>query len=110
MNAVNKLFDFMDITSGGTYQIQIGFITFPQLQLNAGTNRSAILQELRKSQGNLYDPQKSMSINIVEISRAETAVTGTATKINGTMKNYRWYRYNPIRLWFIKECIKWNFL
>ena len=71
----------MDITSSGTYQIQIGFITFPQLQLNAGTNRSAILQELRKSQGNLYDPQKSMSINIVEISRAETAVTGTATKL-----------------------------
>ena len=44
-NATNKSFDFMDIINSGTYQIQIGSITFPQLQLNAETNRSAILQE-----------------------------------------------------------------
>ena len=35
----------MDIINSGTYQIQVGSITFPQLQLNTETNRSAILQE-----------------------------------------------------------------
>ena len=62
-NAVNKSFDFFDITTGGTYQIMIGGVCFPRLQLNAGLNRSAILQELRKSQGSLYDMKNSMSIN-----------------------------------------------
>ena len=80
-NAVNKLFDFMDITNSGTYQIQIGSITFPQLQLNAGTNRSAIIQELRKSQGNLYDTKNSMSINTVEFSRSDVAITAVATTL-----------------------------
>ena len=47
-NATQKSFDFMDITNGGTYQISIGGVTFPQLALNAGINRSAIIQELRK--------------------------------------------------------------
>ena len=44
----NKSFDFMDIMIGGTYQIQIGSITFPQLQLKAGTNRSAIFTRIKK--------------------------------------------------------------
>ena len=43
----------MDISNGGTFQIQIGSIMFLQLKLHAGMNSSAILQELRKSQGNL---------------------------------------------------------
>ena len=38
-NATNKSFDFMGITNGGTYQIQIGGNCFPQLQLNAGNNK-----------------------------------------------------------------------
>ena len=43
-----KSFDFMDITNGRTYQISIGGVLFPQLQLNTGTNGSAIVQELQK--------------------------------------------------------------
>ena len=69
----------MDITNGGTYQISIGGVCFPQLQLNAGTNRSAIIQELRKSQGSLYDTKNSMSINTVEFSQTDALVTATAT-------------------------------
>ena len=47
----------------------IGGKCFPQFQLNAGINRSAILQELRKSQGNLCDIKNSVSINKVEFER-----------------------------------------
>ena len=65
----NKSFDSYDITRGGTYQTQIGSNMFPQLCLNAGTNKSAFLQELRKSQGNLYDFKNTMPINSVEFSR-----------------------------------------
>ena len=69
------------ITSGGTYQILIGSISFPQLQLNAGTNSSAIFQVLRKSQGNLYNTKTSMSKNTVKFSRNEVAVTAGAISL-----------------------------
>ena len=36
--------------------------------LNAGHNKSAILQELRKAIGALYDTKNSMSINTVEFA------------------------------------------
>jgi hypothetical protein len=44
-NAKQKSFEFMDITYGGSFQISIAGVTFPQLALNAGTNTSAIIQE-----------------------------------------------------------------
>ena len=62
-NATNKSFDFMDLSNGGTYQVQIASKMFHQMQWNAGTNKSAFTQELRKSMGNLYDTKNSMSIN-----------------------------------------------
>ena len=48
VNATNKSFDLIEITNDGTYQLQIGSICFPQLCLNSGTNRYAILQGLQK--------------------------------------------------------------
>ena len=58
-------------TRGGSYQIQIGNQLYPQLSLNASTNKAAFLQELRRSQGNLYDFKNSMSINSVEFGILE---------------------------------------
>jgi hypothetical protein len=66
----NKSFDSYDITRGGSYQIQIGNLLYPQLSLNATTNK-AFLQELRRSQGNLYDFKNSMSINSIEFEILE---------------------------------------
>ena len=42
-NPTKKSFDCMDLTNDGTYQLQIGSVCFPQLSLNAGPSRSAIL-------------------------------------------------------------------
>ena len=42
-------FDAIDITNSETYQMSIGGVVFPQLLLNAGQNKNAIIQELRKS-------------------------------------------------------------
>ena len=42
-NCTNKSFDFIDITNKETYQLQIGSICFPQVQLNVKNNRAAIL-------------------------------------------------------------------
>ena len=67
----NKSFDSYDLTRGGTYQIMIGSNVYPQLCLNAGTNKAAIIQELRKAMGNLYDFKNSMSINSVEFGILE---------------------------------------
>ena len=51
----NLSFDALDISNLGTYQIQVGGVCFPQLSLNAGHNKSAILRELCKAIGALYD-------------------------------------------------------
>ena len=72
----------MDITNGGTYQIQIGSKCFPQLQLNAGTNESTFIQELRKATGNLYDHKNSMSINKIEFSQTDASITAAATVVS----------------------------
>ena len=65
-NTINKSFDAIDLSEAGTYQIQCGGVCYPQLALNAGHNKSAIIQELRKAIGALYDTKNSMSINTVE--------------------------------------------
>ena len=49
----------------------IGSNVYPQLCLNAGTNKAAIIQELRKAMGNLYDFKNSMSINSIEFGILE---------------------------------------
>ena len=66
-------FDFIDITNDGTYQISIGGHIFPQIALNATNNKAAIIQELRKCQGELYDMENSMSINSVEFGYTDAA-------------------------------------
>ena len=48
-NTVNHSFDAIDRSNASTYQISIGGVVFPQLSLNAGQNKNAIIQELRKS-------------------------------------------------------------
>jgi hypothetical protein len=70
-------FDFIDITNGGTYQISVGGHIFPQIALNATNNKAAILQELRKCQGQLYDETNAMSINTVEFSYTDAACNTT---------------------------------
>ena len=70
----NLSFDAIDISNLGTYQIQVGGICFPQLSLNAGHNKSAIMQELRKAVGALYDTKNSMSINSVEFGMGDRAL------------------------------------
>ena len=41
-NTTNKSFDAIDISSLGTYKIQVGALCFTRLSLNAGHNKSAI--------------------------------------------------------------------
>ena len=76
----------MDLTNGGTYQVQIGSYCFPQLQLNTGTNKCAFIQELRKATGNLFDTKNSMSINKIEFSQSDTSITAAATLVSQPAK------------------------
>ena len=39
---------------------------------------TCVIQELRKSQGQLYDTKNSMSINTVEFSKTDTIITANA--------------------------------
>ena len=72
-NTTNLNFDFIDITNGGSYQISIGGHIFPAIGLNATNNKAAILQELRKCMGNLYNEANAMSINTIEFSYTDAA-------------------------------------
>ena len=76
-NSTNLNFDFIDITNGGTYQVSIGGKVYPQIALNATNNKAAIIQELRRCQGVLYNFSNSMSINTVEFSYTDAACATT---------------------------------
>ncbi len=76
----NKKFDAIDITTGGTYQINVGGVSFPQGgRLSAGntTGKAGILMELRKAVGSLYDWSKSFSINTQEFNITDATVGNT---------------------------------
>ena len=74
----NANFDFIDITNGGTFQISIGGKVYPQISLNATNNKAAIIQELRKYMGMLYDESNRMSINTIEFSYTDGSCVTTA--------------------------------
>jgi len=66
-NTVNKKFDAIDITSGGSYQLNIGGQVYPQGgPISMALNKSGALSELRKAVGSLYDWSKSFAINSIE--------------------------------------------
>ena len=51
--------------------------------LNSTNNKAAILQELRKCQGQLYDETNAMSINTVEFSYTDATCTPSISKYSG---------------------------
>ena len=74
---VNGKFDSPDGACGAgaaisQYSLNIGGVSYPQGGPLSGVNKSAILSELRKATGNLYDWSQAMSINNLEFSFAET--------------------------------------
>ena len=78
----NKIFDAVDIMTntagagnGGEVSITIGSVNYPQKPLSTAYNKAGILQELRRAIGSIYDKSNSMSINSLEFSYLETAVT-----------------------------------
>jgi len=86
-NSVNKLFDSIDMTSGGgAYSFNIGGLTFPQNQLSTVNNRGGILTELRRAMQNIYTGGNSMAINNTEWLYRDSTLVGTTvantTKVN----------------------------
>lgn len=79
---VNGKFDHPNLAGGGTatftagtpstFNLNIGGQVYPQAGPLTTNNQSAILMELRKATGSLYDWSKSMSINNLEFAYIET--------------------------------------
>jgi hypothetical protein len=67
-------------TTPSFFSLNIGGQTFPQAGPLSTQNQSAILMELRKATGSLYDWSKSMSLNNVETSYTENATGLGATE------------------------------
>ena len=82
--SANKLMDAVDPTgtAGGTIQFSCNGLVMPQNPYNTITNRSAILNELRRAvMGNIYDKNNSLSIGATEFNR--TSATATSIYIPG---------------------------
>lgn len=79
---VNGKFDSPNLAGGGTatftagtsstFSLNIGGQVYPQAGPLTTANQSAILMELRKATGSLYDWSKASSINILEFAYIET--------------------------------------
>jgi hypothetical protein len=82
-NATNKLFDSVDMTSGGgSYNFQVNGVYFPQNPLSTANNRGGVLMELRRAMQNIYTGGNAMSLDTTEWLYTDASVAGTATKVN----------------------------
>ena len=79
-NAVNKLFDSIDMTSGGgSYNFQINGVYYPQNPLSTVNNRGGILMELRRAMQNMYTGSTQLAIDNNEWLYQDSAITSAAT-------------------------------
>lgn len=85
LSSVNKLFDSVDITSGGgSYNFQVNGQYYPQNPLSTVNNRGGILMELRRAMQNIYTGQNQMSINPTEWLYTDNAMAdaGAGSRVN----------------------------
>jgi hypothetical protein len=77
-NATNKLFDSIDMTSGGgSYGFVINGLNFPMSPLSTVNNRGGVLMELRRAMQNIYTGSNQMAIDNNEWLKGDTTVAGT---------------------------------
>jgi len=73
---LNGKFDAVDVTTGGYYSLVVGGLQYPQAgPISFANNKATALSELRKATGNLYNWEKSMSINATEFGYTEDQTT-----------------------------------
>lgn len=74
----NRAFDSVDATNGnGSYQYLVGSRSYPQVPFNTATNKSGVLQELRRVFGSIADWRHSPAISTTEFN--SVVATGTST-------------------------------
>lgn len=79
-NATNKLFDSIDMTSGGgSYNFQVNGVYYPQNPLSTVNNRGGVLMELRRAMQNLYTGSTQMAIDNNEWLYRDSAIVSAAT-------------------------------
>jgi hypothetical protein len=75
-NVGNGLFDARDITSEtGSISLNVSGVQYPQKPYSMVNNKAAVLMELRKVMGSLYDKNNSLAINAREYIALDTNVT-----------------------------------
>jgi hypothetical protein len=76
-NANNKAFDAIDTTSGtGQISLNISGVQYPQKPYSTLNNKAAVLLELKKVMGSLYDRSNNMAINNAEYSYIDSSTPG----------------------------------
>lgn len=73
-NATNKLFESIDMTSGGgSYNFQVNGVYYPQNPLSTVNNRGGVLAELRNAMRDMYSGNNSMAIDTREWLYGDTS-------------------------------------
>ena len=81
----NGLFDARDITNEtGSISLVVSGVNYPQKPYSMLNNKAAVMMELRKVMGSIYDKNNSVAINAKEYAGAEI----TTTNINQPAKFY----------------------
>ena len=104
---VNGKFDSPNLAGGGSattapsfFSLNIGGQVYPQAGPLSTLNQAAILMELRKATGSLYDWSKANSINLTEFSYLETGyntfAAATATSPSAPAKFFICFDLNKI--------------
>ena len=84
-NVGNGFFDARDITNDtGSISLVVSGVNYPQKPYSMVNNKAAILIELKKVMGSIYDKTNSLTINSKEYSGIDT----TVTNINQPAKFY----------------------
>lgn len=75
-NVGNGLFDARDITSEtGSISLSVSGVQYPQKPYSMVNNKAAVLMELRKVMGSIYDKNNSLAINAREYIALDTNIT-----------------------------------
>ena len=75
-NVGNNLFDARDITNNsGSISLVVSGVNYPQKPYSMVNNKAAMLIELKKVMGSIYDKGNSLAINSREYSCIDTSIT-----------------------------------
>ena len=86
---INKVFDAVDNTNAtGSYSLNVSGVQYPQKPYSTLNNKGALMMELKKVLGSIYDKTNNMAINSVEFNQTEANTASSGSIVTAPGKFY----------------------